>query len=267
MKKLRMFLAALGLVLTASPALAGHEAGQLPPTIPIPDQFDGFTIKMTSQDVACVGNQHTSECENSPIVPLWDAKYQFDVPYTSVSAGWWGGDREAYACSYMLLQVNGNIIGDVIFASVKPPQHTLSGMYGVIKDDQMPEGGNGGRYLSNGALIPSNLQHAEPGECPGTSVPYESDPTAHVEPRIAFFRGSHLVEIRDYRPTGDVIPEGHVFNVVEHITTPFQVTVPSGTFTVNQRVTVVEYDESGVPQIVVYYDSRGTGHLGLDFPS
>ena len=267
MRKLRMLVLSLMLVLTASPALAGHTSGPLPPTIPIPDQFGGFTIKLTSQDVACVGNQHTLECENSPVVPLWNAKYEFDVPYTTHIAGWWGGDREAYACSYMLLQARGNIIGDVIFASVKPPQHTQTGMYGVVKDDAMPEGGNGGRYLSSGALIPSNLMHAEPGECPGTSIPYESDPTAHVEPRIAFFRGSNLIEIRDYRPTGDVIPAGHVFNVAEVINTPFQVTVPSGTFTVNQRVTVVEYDEFGVPQIVIYYDSRGQGHLGLDFPA
>ena len=262
MRKLITALLATVLTLVASPVMADQG---LPDTIPIPVQLDGFTINIQAGLIQCVGHQGDPGCEGGAET-LWDARYQYDTPYDSVTnAGWWGGDREAYACAYMFLQRGGSVLGDVIFAAVAPPQQQQTGTYAIIKDEEMAEGGQGGRYLSDASLIPSNLQHAEPGECPGTSVEYEMEPTAHVEPRIAFFRNSHLVEIRDYRTID--LPEGHVFNVIEVINTPFQVTVPSGTFTVKQRVTVAEFDENGQIMAVVYYDARGTGRIQLDFPT
>lgn len=222
----------------------------LPPTIPIPLRFDGFTINLQAQDVNCV-NQNLPGCENA--ITLWDAKYQEQVPYTADVAGWLGGEREAYACAYMFLQHDGELVGRVTFAAVKPPR-TAVGFYGTVKDTEMVEGV---RFF-DGSPTPLGTIHTEPGECPGTTVPYTTVVGPDVRPRIGYLHNGEVIEIRDYGPTA--VAPGTIFNVVEVITEPFTVTVPSGTSTVNGRVTVLGL-LNGTPQIAVYYDSIGTGNL------
>lgn len=222
----------------------------LPPTIPIPLRFDGFTINLRAQDVKCT-NQNLPGCDNA--LQLWDAKYQDQVPYTADVAGWLGGEREAYACAYMFLQHEGELIGRVIFAAVKPPR-TAVGFYGQVKDTEMIEGV---RFF-DGSPTPVGTIHTEPGECPGTTIPYETGVGPDVRPRIGYVHNGEVIEIRDYGPT-EVAP-GLVFNVVEVIDSPFTVTVPSGTSTVNERVTVLG-SLNGTPQIAVYYDAIGSGEL------
>ena len=93
---------------------------------------------------------------------------------------------------------------------------------------------------------------------PWTTVAYETGAGPDVRPRIGFVHNGEVIEVRDYAPT-EVAP-GTVFNVVEVVTSPFQITVPSGTSTVNQRVTILAL-LTGTPQIAVYYDAIGSGEL------
>lgn len=224
---------------------------QLPPTIPIPLRFDGFEINLKAQIPGC--NQNFPDTCSDALI-LWDAKYQYQVPYTDNDAGWLGGDRQAYDCAYMLLQDEGTFIGRVIFAAIKPPRDA-TGFYGQVKDTGMKESESGEGLYFNGLPAPGRLQ----GECPGTTVAYEASPGADTRPRIGFLNGANeVIEVRSYKSTES--PAGVVFNVVENITEPFSVTVSSGTYTVNERVTIVGF-LNGQAMIAVYYDSFGPGEL------
>lgn len=257
----RLVLVALALTLS-TPALAhSHRPPQtnreLPPTIATPERFNGFTILVRADQDGC-----TQENPNPPSwctgeIELWDAPYLTVTPY-ALNSGWLAGDRSGYGCAYMFLQSGGQLIGRATFAAVKAPRtrEPQPGFYGIIKDDGMAEG----QRFFGGQLAPEGSN--ELGDCPGTSVAYESAPTtADQRPRIGFWLGNQVVEIRDYTKTQ--VPPGLIFQVLEVIKTPFQVTVPSGTYTVTQRITVASY-LNGVPQVIVYYDVFGNGKLSID---
>ena len=120
-----------------------------------------------------------------------------------------------------------------------------------------------GQRFYDGTLAPQPGPN-ELGDCPQTTVAYESVPGPDVRPRIVFWNNTQpkkVIEIRDYRPT--TVTAGVMFNVVDIITTPFL--DHSGT-TVKQRVTVVAF-YNGVPQFAIYYDQIGPGRVTVDFPA
>lgn len=73
-------------------------------------------------------------------------------------------------------------------------------------------------------------------------------------PTVRYVSGDDLLEIRDYKKT--VVLDSRVtFDLIEVITTPFQVTSESGrVHTVYSRVGVLARID-GLPAIIVYYDS------------
>lgn len=259
---MKRLIVLLLLMVLATPALAHNHRTpggerELPPTIPTPTRFDGFTILSHADQDGCTQENPDPPAWCTGEIVLWHAPYLTTTPYLG-NSGWLPGDRSGYGCAYMFLQSGGQLIGRVTFAAVKPPrtQEPQPGFYAIVKDDGMAEG----ERFFGGQLAPEGSN--ELGDCPGTSVAYESAPTAADQrPRLGYWLGRDLVEIRDYTTT-----QAHpdlVFQVLEVINQPFQVTVPSGTYTVRQRVTVASY-LNGVPQVIVYYDAIGNGSLSID---
>lgn len=260
MRRTLVFVALV--LMLGSPALAhSHRPASsdrtLPPTISTPARFDGFSILSHADQDGCTQENPDPPSWCTGEIVLWHAPYLTVTPYLQ-NSGWLPGDRSGYGCAYMFLQSGGQLIGVVTFAAVKAPRtrEPQPGFYGIIKDDGMAEG----QRFFGGQLAPEGSN--ELGDCPGTSVPYESAPGAPDQrPRIGYWLGRDIVEIRDYTTT-----QAHpdlVFQVLEVINQPFQVTVPSGTYTIKQRVTVASY-LNGVPQVIVYYDAIGNGKINLE---
>lgn len=213
----------------------------VPETIPYlePRETQGFTIMLNA---------------NNPSRALWRAYYFYDTFYAD-NTGWLPGDRVAYSCAYMFLQHNGEIVGRVTFRAIPPPPHTDS--YIVVNDKFMNEGE---RYYEGSPTPPGTVQVPK-GDCPFVTQSYATELVPDERPKIVYWQGNNALEVRDYAGIVPFSP-GVTFDVTEVITEPFQITSPvtGQTHTVNQRISVLER-ENGVPGVIVYYDSLGSGEV------
>lgn len=228
-----VLLVVLSLVLSV-PALAADPPDTIP--YPQPHQAEGFTIFMRA---------------NNPSRSLWPAHYFYDTFYAE-NTGWLAGDRVAYRCAYAFLQHNGEIVGRVTFVAIPG-----AAPYVVINDKYMVEGG---RYY-DGSLTPPGTVQVPRLECPVPTQSYATEQVPDERPKVIYWQGETALEVRDY---AGIVPgtPGLTFDVVEEITTPFQITSPNTglTHTVNSRISVLAR-ENGVPTVIVYYDALGSGSM------
>lgn len=186
----------------------------------------------------------------------WSAPYLYSTPYVP-NTGWLAGDRVAYNCAYAFLQHNGTIVGRVTF-------HRIAGAssYAQIVDKFMSEG----QRFYDGSLTPISGEGNEYRDCPSVSQSYETVVTPDERPKVVYWSGATnaalgvAIEIRDYLTVQPSLPN-ITFDLVDVISTPFQITtLTSGVQTVNSRVAVLAR-EAGVPFAVVYYDGIGYGQV------
>ncbi len=245
--------------ITTTPAVATMAAQQIPATVPHPKcrKTNCYLIHLGSID-----DPNTPQVEAKR--GWWNAPYigtgkegSGALPYVADSR-WIEGDRIAYRCAYGFLTRNGEVIGRFTFVRA-------SG-YSFINDRYMQEGLRfwDGSSQNGTGNSKSRAQAYNHNWCDTIlSQEYVPDTRPGQLPRVVFWQGGEVVEIRDYRTVSAA--SGIKFRVTD-VTGPFTSDDGGGrSVQVSNRVTVVAY-ENDLPVVVVYYDALGSGQVSVDFP-